>query len=398
MIFDAQCCVVGGGPAGLSAGLALAHFGVEVALIGEPPDAAGDIDSRTAGLFGPSVRLLECLGVWADLRDGAAPIRGIRMVDGGRTLLRAPEVLFAARDVDLDVLGYNVENAVLTAALWRRIAVCPGVDVIDDTVRTMATSEREVVVSTVRGRQIRARLVVAADGRKSVCRSGAGIDAQTWRYPQAAVVARFAHSRDHDGISTEIQDSAGPCTTVPLPGRWSSLVWVTSEERARRLCDLDPHAFGDELECVLGGLLGSVSSCCGIQSFPLSGLSTEVIARNRVALVGEAGHVVPPIGAQGLNMGLADAAAIAEVAGQALSAGKDPGDGAVLAAFDRMRRGDIRRRTLAVDALNRSYVSNLLPGHLLRGIGLHALTAFGFLKTPVMREGLAVEPLPALMR
>lgn len=393
------CLVVGGGPAGLVAALALARHGVGVTLVAgqDAASLSGFADERTAAIFVPGLRALERLGVLDELARASAVVRGIRLFDGFESLLRSPEVVFAADDIGLERLGLNVPQAVLSNVLWARVGQEPAVHVVRGVVSMVVPDGDRIRVVLDDGRELSVRLVVAADGRRSVCRAGAGIGAKTWDYPQSAVVSRFFHSRSHGDVSTEIQYAGGPCTTVPMPGDQSSLVWVTSREEARVLAGLDGQTFSQTLESKLCGLLGSVSVCGPVQCFGLSGLSVEVLGRARVALVGEAAHVVPPVGAQGLNMGLADAAAIAELAGKAVQKGGDPGSAAVLGDYDAWRRGDVWRRTIAVDALNRSFVTAGFGGHLIRGAGLHALAAIGPFKRAVMLRGLMPDPLPSLM-
>ncbi len=231
--------------------------------------------------------------------------------------------------------------------------------------------------------------MAGADGRRSVCRQGAGIGVSTWDYPQSALVCSFAHERPHKRISTEFHRPAGPCTTVPLPGNASSLVWVEAHAEAQRLAGLDEGAFRDTLEVAAAGTSRRRSArSARARSFRSSGLTAEAFARNRVALVGEAAHVIPPIGAQGLNLGLRDGAALADCVADALREGRDPGGAETLAAYNRARRIDVSSRIFAIDVLNRSLISGLLPVHLARGLGLHALRAIGPLRRAVVREGL----------
>jgi 2-octaprenyl-6-methoxyphenol hydroxylase len=184
-----------------------------------------------------------------------------------------------------------------------------------------------------------------------------------------------------------------------MSGPSSSLVWVERPEEAARLKDLPQDLFADELEQRLQGLLGTISGIGPRAIFPLSGLTADRLAAQRVALVGEAAHVLPPIGAQGLNLGFRDAAVLAEVAGSAKASGGDPGADSVLAEYARRRAGDVLSRTMAVDLLNRSLISGFLPLHLARGAGLHLLGAFPALRHLVMREGMQPSSsLPRLMQ
>ena len=270
--------------------------------------------------------------------------------------------------------------------------------VTDGPVLDLMFGPDRVTLTLAGGRRIAARLVIAADGRNSICRQAAGIAARTWTYRQSAIATRFVHSRPHDGISTEFHRHAGPLTTVPLPGLASSLVWVDRPAIAAHLAGLDDAAFRATLEARLYGLLGSIGEIGARQTFPLSGLIAERLAKNRVALVGEAAHVLPPIGAQGLNLGLADAATLADIVADARSKG-DAGSAAALDAYHQARTRDVAARSLAVDALNRTLTSNLLPIDLARGFGLHVLGAFPPLRRALVRRGLEpAGPRPRLMQ
>jgi 2-octaprenyl-6-methoxyphenol hydroxylase len=249
------------------------------------------------------------------------------------------------------------------------------------------------------GGRIAARLVVAADGRNSICRQAAGIGSNRRKYQQSAVAMSFEHGRPHHAISTEFHRPGGPLTTVPLPGRASSLVWVERPPVAARLAALDEAAFRAALEARLYGLLGAIGDIGLRQLFPLSGLVAERLGQGRVALVGEAAHVLPPIGAQGLNLGLADVATLADVVADVRRAGGDVGAPSALDAYHRARTADVARRAAATDALNRSLTSNLLPVDLARGLGLHMLAAFPFLRGELIRRGLEpMAPRPRLMQ
>ena len=409
-IEQTQCVVVGAGPAGLVAALALAAAGVEVVLIApvvpdarpDPagPGSRGSEDGRTAALFGPSITLLANLGVWARLAPACAPLRAIRIVDDRDALLRAPEVLFEAREIGLDVLGYNVGNEALTGVLWDAVRKHTRVRVLaGHAVAGVEIGDADALVRLTDGRLLRAGLVAAADGRSSICRGAAGIAARTWDYDQSALATRFQHVREHHDVSTELHAAGGPLTTVPLPGRASSLVWVERTEVAKRLAALSPDTLARALETRLHGLLGAIGDVAPPRIYPLSGLVAEVAGRNRVALVGEAGHVIPPIGAQGLNLGLRDAAALADVVADGKIRGEDVGGASALATYAHARAGDIEARTLAVDLLNRSLTSGLLPLDLARGAGLHMLGGIPALKRALMQRGLGTAgPLPRLMQ
>jgi 2-octaprenyl-6-methoxyphenol hydroxylase len=387
---QADVIVVGAGPAGLAAAGALALAGLRVAVIGKRA-VPGIADQRTAALFNGSVELLRRLGAWDKLAPLAAPLRGIRIIDDTDAWLKAPELLFEAHEAGLPRFGFNIANADLTAGLAATVAAMQHVTLIDGGgVTAIDPSADHVRVTLAEGNVLTAPLIVAADGRQSLGRTAAGIAAETWSYPQVAITTRFRHTRPHGGISTEFHRAAGPCTVVPLPpdrdGDWSSLVWVERK----------PIAVAERLH----GLLGRISDIAPRRAFPLGGLSTTSLGARRIALVGEAGHVLPPIGAQGLNLGLRDAAALADCVNAASGdTGGDIGADSMLAAYTAARKSDITTRTTAVDLLNRSLIADLLPVNLARGFGVHVLRAFPLLKRQVMAAGLQPPgTLPSLMR
>jgi 2-octaprenyl-6-methoxyphenol hydroxylase len=245
------------------------------------------------------------------------------------------------------------------------------------------------------GVELRAKLVAAADGRSSAAREAAGIAARSRALPQSAVVLTFAHGRDHGFISTEFHTEHGPFTQVPLPGRRSSLVWVARPQEAERLAGLDDAALGLVVEEKMRSMLGQVTVEPGRQIYPLSSGVAERFGYRRVALLGEAGHVMPPIGAQGLNLGLRD---VADLVALARLHREDPGSETLLARYDRARRADVASRGAAVALLNRSLLSDFLPLQMLRGAGFAALNAVPPLRAFAMREGMAPgSGLPGLL-
>jgi 2-octaprenyl-6-methoxyphenol hydroxylase len=396
-----EVAVVGAGPAGLAAALALAALGAEVVIAAPAHDPArAEADRRTTALLLGSVELLKNLRVWQACAGQSAPVQGVRIVDDRGGLLRAPEVLFKAEELGLASFGTNIANSPLNAALFAAVSE-------DSRLRWLPTSavvkvmpaEACVSLEFAEGGSLSAALVVAADGRNSMVRAAAGIGARTWTYGQAAIAASFGHTRPHGAITTELHRRAGPLTTVPLPGNASSLVWVEQPAEAARLAGLDEQAFLAELGARLRGLLGSLGDVGPRATYPLSGLGAARMGQNRIALVGESAHVIPPIGAQGLNLGLRDAAALAECVSTARSLGQDVGGPEMLSAYHAARAGDVLTRTLGVDLLNRSLLTDFLPAQALRGIGLHLLANVAPLRRLAMRGGLTpAGPLPRLMR
>jgi 2-octaprenyl-6-methoxyphenol hydroxylase len=387
--------VIGAGPAGLIAGHACAEVGLRTAVVGPLADAG---DGRTAALLEGSVNLLKRLHVWKAVEAASEPLKAIRLVDAMDTLLRAPEVMFKASEIGLPAFGYNVPNAALTAALEASSRL-NFTRVIDSKATITDLAGQRAGVTTSTGHILEAHLIVAADGRDSPTRTAAGIPATSWSYTQSAVVTTFTHTRPHDGVSTELHRRPGPLTVVPGPGQTSSLVWVETHDEAKRLAALDDEGFTHELASHIGGLLGTLTNFAPRRTYPLSGRTASSLGKHRVALVGEAAHVMPPIGAQGLNLGFRDAACIAEIAGEALSAGEDIGSEALLERYDRARRTDVAFRVFAVDLLNRSLLSSIPGAKLARGLGLLALANNRTLRARIMREGVAPSAAsPALMR
>jgi len=292
-----------------------------------------------------------------------------------------------------------VPNAPLAMALWEAAKRDKRITIVE-TARVEHVEIRPdvAVARTAEGEELRAKLVAAADGRRSICRAAAGIATTTWDYDQAAIATRFEHSRPHDGISTEFHRKSGPFTVVPLPGLESGLVWVERPAIAKRLVELDEDGFRVVLETRLQGLLGRVGAIGERRLFPLMGLTAEAYGRSRVVLIGEAGHVIPPIGAQGLNLGLRDAATVADCVAEAMARGEDVGGPEVTRHYHERRKVDVESRIMAVDILNRTLLSTLLPVSLLRGFGMHLIRSFGPLKKALIRQGLEPSgPRPTLM-
>ena len=383
-IFD--IAVVGGGPAGLGTAIALAESGAKTALIARRAPYA---DNRTTALLGGSVEFLQTLDVWPRCKDNAAALQTMRLVDDTGRLIRAPEVRFSASEIDLDEFGYNIENRLLMEALEQRAAELAALTRFDDEADTVSPGDADVAIRTVQGGSLAARLVAGADGRQSLCREAAGIAVTRHELHQAALTFNVGHSRPHRNISTEFHTPHGPCVFVPLPGDRSSVVWVASPREAERLIALSDDELSEATETQSHSILGRLRVEPGRHLFPLAIEQPRQFAKARIALVGEAAHVVPPIGAQGLNMGLRDAADLADIVRDAMMSGEDPGSPQVLGRYDSARRADVSSRTFVIDIANRSLLSDFLPMQSLRAAGLHLIGSFGPLRRLAMREGLS---------
>jgi 2-octaprenyl-6-methoxyphenol hydroxylase len=392
---ETEVAVIGGGPAGVTAAIALATAGVETVLVAPPPRP----DNRTTALLMGSVTALRTLGAWERCGRAAAALRTMRIVDATARLLRAPEVTFSAAEIGCEAFGYNIENRHLAAALEARAAELPALGRIDAAAESIDVSDTGAAIRVADGRGVHARLVIGADGRNSLCRAAAGIGLHSRRYPQTALTFTLAHARPHQEISTEFHTESGPFTLVPLPGRRSSLVWVLDPAEAARVQTLDDAALDEEIERNSHSILGKVNVESGRGAFPLEIATAQAFGRGRIALIGEAAHVIPPIGAQGLNLGIRDGATISELAAAAHRKGADVGSDDLLERYDRLRRSDVASRTMAVDLLNRSLLTDFLPVQGLRGLGLYLVDQIGPLRRAVMREGIAPSAAtPRLMR
>ena len=333
------------------------------------------------------MRTLETLGLWTALAPFCAPLSRLRIVDATRRLIRAPEVLFEAAELGLDAFGQNIENDHLQRSLRAAVAADQRIRVVGAAVSGVTSAEREVAL-LAGDEQYHVTLAVGADGRKSICREAAGIATRKREFSQVALTMNLRHTRPHGNISTEFHTETGPFTLVPLQGGRSSLVCVVDPNEAKLLGEMNDAALALEIERRAHSILGRMEIDGPRGSFPLSIETSDAMAAQRIALVGEAAHLLPPIGAQGLNLGIRDAATIAEIVADARRAGQDIGGDAVLALYEERRQPDVRNRAMAVEWMNRSLLSDFLPVHAARGFGLEIASRLGFLRRALMREGL----------
>jgi 2-octaprenyl-6-methoxyphenol hydroxylase len=393
--------IMGAGPVGLACALAFARLGLAATIVAPPHDAARAAgDGRTTALIGPSVDFLKNINVWPLCVDQCADITAVRIADDRGGILCAPELMFRACELGLERFGSNVPNPALLTALAGAASDTPTVKWIGTTrVTSVAPSASHVCLQLAEGGTVLAKLVVAADGRNSLGPAAAGIDLTWWSYPQAAIAVNFHHSRSHDGVVNELHRRTGPLTTVPLPGRQSSLVWVEEPHEAQRIAQLPDETFCNLLEERLQGVLGTIGDASARTVYPLAAGLAKCMGMRRIALVGEAAHVIPPLGAQGLNLGLRDAASLAEIVANAKAKGEDVGAPDVFEAYDNARATDVAARSTGIDLLNRSLLTGLLPLDALRGAATHLMARSSSARAMLMQAGLGtMGVMPRLMR
>lgn len=384
---DTDILIAGGGPAGLAAALAFARRGLRVTCV-ETREAGAHDDLRTTAFLMPSVRLLQEVGAWDAMAPEAAALRVMRLVDaGGRERVERTRADFAAAEIQDAPFGWNVPNRAVVAALRARIAQVEGVTLREGvSVTGFLGRDDAALVRLSDGSRIAARLAVAADGRDSALRRLAGLTVRRWDHGQKALVFAVRHEAPHEGISTEFHRTGGPFTLVPMPDRdgihRSSVVWMSPAPRAEALVAEDDAGLAAAATAESLGLMGPLRIEGRRALWPIISQIAPRLHATRLVLMAEAAHVIPPIGAQGLNMSLADAACLADLAGAA----DDPGT--IGAAYQRRRLPDVAMRVLGVDVLNRAAMAEAQPLRDLRQAGLRLLHGAAPLRRMAMRLGL----------
>ena len=374
--------VVGGGLAGSVAALAAAAEGWRVAFIAPQP---GRQDGRTTALLSESVDFLARLGIWEAVEPSSAPLRTMRILDGTKRLFRSPPVSFRSSEIGLDAFGYNIPNKPLFEELQAATIGSELITRFESALVAAAQSGDGVELNLTDGTRITALVALAADGRGSKLREDIGIRVRTWTYPQTALVLNFTHSIAHADTSTEFHTEQGPFTQVPLPGKRSSLVWAVKPDQVDTILAMPRVQLNLEVESRMSSILGKVEIEGEVQAWPLSSLIAFSFGAGRTMLVGETGHGFPPIGAQGLNLGLRD---IMQAIKALKTAGGPEQAPRAVSAYSRQRWLDVTSRTAGVDLLNRTLLSSFLPVQALRAGGLAVLSAFPPLRNLAMREGM----------
>lgn len=396
-VFDSL--VIGGGLSGLTTALAMSKTGISVVLIDrEPLDAAlrADWDGRTTAIAASGKAMLDALGLWVELADEAEPILDIRVSDGeSRRFLH-----YDHRQVGDAPMGYIVENNALKEALFRAVASDGRITHLSSVaLEDFAAGPGRVTAKLSDGGEVRARLLIAADGRGSRVRDLAGIRAARIDYGQTSMICTVAHEHPHRGVAHERFLAGGPLAFLPMSGNHSSIVWTERTETARCLMRLDDRDFADALGTRFDDCLGELTVVGRREAFPLSLVNAETQTAHRLALVGDAAHGIHPIAGQGFNLGLRDIAALAEEVADAGRLGLDIGGAEVLRRFQARRRFDTMTVVLACDGLNRLFSNDNSALRALRSTGLGVVNGIPSLKRLFMRHAMGtLGELPSLLQ
>lgn len=378
--------IVGGGHVGLALGVALVRSapGIAVALVDRRPLSVPR-DNRASAIAAGVRRVFEALGVWDGMAELSQPIHVMRITDSGTGDLARP--LFLNFDGDAasgQPLAHMVPNQASARAL---------LDGAGDALKIVAPAEitawsgegSQASLRLSDGRLLTAPLIVAADGAQSPLRKQAGIGVTHHDYRQTGLVATIAHDLPHDGVAYEHFRPSGPFASLPLPGNRSSLVWTESPENAQRFLAMNKAALADEIEAAMGSTLGSVTLEDNLAGFPLRLQIAHQFIGPRLALIGDAAHVVHPVAGQGLNLGLKDVAALTEVIVEALRLGQDPGAEDVLIRYQSWRRFDTAAMAFVTDSMVRLFSNDIAPLRALRDFGLGLVDRTGPVKSALIR-------------
>jgi len=383
--------IVGGGPVGLTLALALVQSagGIRVGLVDRRPLAVPR-DARASAIAAGVRRVFEALGVWPSMAAASQPITAMRITDSGRGDISRP--LFLTFDGDIapgEAFAHMVPNSVsgqlLLDAVADRISV-----IAPATITGYAAEAGAARLMLDDGRVLAAPLLVAADGGQSALRGMAGIGVIAHDYGQTGLVTTIDHDLPHDGVAYEHFRPAGPFASLPLPGNRSSLVWTESSAAAPNFLAMEPAALAGEIEAVMGSTLGAVTVAEKLMGFPLRLQIARDFVAPRLALVGDAAHVVHPIAGQGLNLGLKDVAALAEVVIEAIRLGLDHGGEDVLGRYQSWRRFDTASMAAMTDGLNRLFSNDVAPVRALRDFGLGLVDRAGSVKSALIRTASGV--------
>ncbi|MDG1471372.1 MAG: UbiH/UbiF family hydroxylase [Ascidiaceihabitans sp.] len=397
---DQTCDILisGGGIAGLAAAAAFGTAGFDVICVDPAPPVtereADGADMRSTAMLQPARAVLEAAGIWDHLAPHAAPLQIMRIVDAGGADPE-PRIVkdFDAADISDQPFGWNFPNYVLRREMLARLDALPNVDFCAGTgTSSLFTRSLSARVGLSDGSRVNTKLVIAADGRGSPMRTAAGIDVKTKRYGQKALAFAVTHPIPHDNVSTEVHRTGGPFTLVPLPDfngmPSSAIVWMDDGPLSQARFEMDVDAFEAEMSTRSCHLFGPLTLASRRTIWPIISQTAERMTGQRLALIAEAAHVVPPIGAQGLNMSLQDTNVLLDLA-QARPDGL--GDAEMLEAYNTARMRDVKIRVTGIDLLNRASQATHPTLRDARAIGLNALYSMGPVRKTLMQMGLGVK-------
>jgi 2-octaprenyl-6-methoxyphenol hydroxylase len=399
-----EVAISGGGMVGLTLGLALARAGIETTVVDQLPLSAvtdAKFDGRVSAIAHASCRMLKALGLWPHLETVAQPILDIMVTDGSlRSGASAAFLHFDHRDIGTEPLGNLIENRHYRIALQAMLDETPALKLIaPQRVLKAQPGSASTILTLGDGQEIEAKLCIAAEGRASPLREAAGIKTIGWSYAQTGIVATIAHERDHNGVAHELFLPSGPFAILPMTGRRSSIVWTERNDLAPAFLKMGDEAFAAEVAKRFGNHWGWVRPEGPRWSYPLSLHLALSYTAPRLALAGDTAHGIHPIAGQGLNLGLRDVAALAEVLVEANRLGLDIGSQAVLARYQSWRRFDNVVLAASTDVLNRLFSNSFTPLALARRFGLDLVDSVPSLKRLFMRHaGGAVGELPRLLK
>lgn len=404
MNYDADILIVGGGLNGPALALALGDTGFKVTMIDALPKGArggDDFDGRGYALALASQRLLAALGVWPKVVDHAQPLLDIRISDGRPGEGPGPFVLeFDHAEIDEGPMGYMIEDRFLSRAFLNAVEAHPKVTLIDqDTVVAQDIGAASVTLELASGKSLTGRMVVGCDGRKSGTGERAGIKRHGHDYGQTSLVCAIDHKLPHNGVAHQFFMPSGPLAILPLPGNQCSIVWTETHDEAARIHALDDAGYIEELRPRFGSFLGDISLAGKRFTYPLNLTVANSFVADRLALVGDAAHGMHPIAGQGLNAGLKDVAALAEVLTLARRRGEDIGRLDVLERYQQWRRWDVSQMVMMTEATNRLFSNDNPILRAARDIGLGAVNAMPGLRRNFIREAAGLTgDLPRLLQ
>lgn len=389
----ADILVSGAGPAGLTLSILLGRAGFKVALIDAEPPMPIQTDApsgRTAALLNSSINVLKAAGLWDALHDIATPLKTMKIIDDstpGKT--GDATLVFQAKDSGQDFFGHNIPNAHLRLALANKLPDVKNITRLAPAkLKSYKIEGSKILAVTEDGKKIEAALIIGTDGRNSLVRNTAKIEAKIHDYGQIAMTCLIEHTKPHNFTSTELHRAGGPFTFVPMPGSQSAIVWVEKTTDAKKYLAMKKDEYERAIQDRTLGYLGTIILKSAPESWPLMMLSAERLTGDRAVIAAEAAHVMSPIGAQGLNLSLRDVATLAEVLTDAARLGEDIGSKTVLDRYERRRHLDIKSHVVGIDGYNRFVAKDLEILKDARRLGLRGVEKIPGLKNFAMQQGL----------